>query len=583
MTAEYAANRHPAGSWARYVRVYVGALPWAIPPISCAALAYLLVWRRGQYLDDYWVYRYPIHLSLEARGLGAVVNELLARLLHSNEALGRVVSAATMATNSLLLGWLIKRLSGSWPAGLAAGWLLISPVWAFEGALWAAAFSYLFSTIFLLLHLNAAWGVISGKSRARRMLALGAASLTLAAAVWMLEVPAVAALTAPPFWMLVAWRRQILPLRAVIRRGFVMICSTLIIVAGFVSLYTRAGNGSGHSTANVDTHDLVARSIGYLQRADWLTISPAWGRSVFKSALVDGWHTAASSASGQLLMGLVLASLLAAAAVLRNRRAPKIRLDIALILVAWGLSMATLTMLLPAVLITNVQVEYRLLYIPGIGLCVAVGVALSLIATRAFGRAAIVVLVMVVGMAMVTASVAMVGAADAYAGRGQLDAAEAAAFRRALPMGQLPAEVVLVPVDTEPQQRSTTFGMMLIGLFNHPFVGRGVIDPLYPNTKFQWVDMNYWSGIAFDRTDTGGLVEAGGVPLSPDRSVVFTYRDGKIVLIDAITLDSTDGTRTSYAFSLARRLNQGRRVAVTVLRGAAVLSLPTPDPALGPS
>jgi hypothetical protein len=216
-------------------------------------------------------------------------------------------------------------------------------------------------------------------------------------------------------------------------------------------------------------------------------------------------------------------------------------------------------------------------------LCVAVGVALSLIATRAFGRAAIVVVVMVAGMAMVTASVAMVGAADAYAGRGQLDAAEAAAFRRALPMGQLPAEVVLVPVDTEPQQRSTTFGMMLIGLFNHPFVGRGVIDPLYPNTKFQWVDMNYWSGIAFDRTDTGGLVEAGGVPLPPDRSVVFTYRDGKIVLIDAITLVSTDGTRTSYAFSLARRLNRGRGVAVTVLRRAAVLSLPTPDPALGPS
>lgn len=583
MTLKLAADRNGIRPWSHQLRLRVGALSWATAAVICLTLAYLLVWNHGQYLDDYSVYRYPIHLSLEARSLGALANDLLARLLHSNEALGRLVVALTIGANGLLLGWLLKRLSGSWSAAVVGGWLFISPVWAFEAVMWASAYSYLSATTFLLLQLHAGWTVITGKSRGHRLMALAAASTALAAVAWMHEPPAVTALTAPPFWTLVAWRGGFTSLGAAARRGVALIVTSGAIVAGAVlELYTRSGNQSGHSTAEITTNGLFARSLGYLERARWMTISADWGRQVFESALRDGWKTATSSLPGEILVALMLVSVLIALAGLRSRKAPRIRGEVALILIAWGLVAAVLTLLFPSVLISNLQLEYRLLYAPGVGLCAAAGVALALIATPAPGRTGDAIVLLVAGIAMFVASLTMVGVADAYAQRAQLDAAEAMAFRRALPSSELPPRVVLVPVDTEPQLRSTTFGMMLIGLFNDPFVGRGLVDPLYPNSRFQWVDMNYWSGIAFDRRGDGGLLEAGGVPLPPDDSVVFTYRNGKVVLMDQITLVSSDGSRTAYVFPLARRLGAGTSVAITLPRGAAVLSLPPPDPATAP-
>lgn len=152
---------------------------WAATAISLAALlaAYLLVWQRGFYSDDYSNLDLAVDADRNApRPLFSPVAlpwypaRLLGMQLHNSLALGlehcelavRRGCAAGVALAALLLGLLVGRATGSRVAGLVAGWFVLTPAWAYEAVLWPGAAMYILAAVFGMSMLHCGWSALVG-------------------------------------------------------------------------------------------------------------------------------------------------------------------------------------------------------------------------------------------------------------------------------------------------------------------------------------------------------------------------------------------------------------------------------------
>src|SRR5205085_1207134 len=121
---------------------------WLGTAILSLWLGYLLVWRRGPYLDDYgmkdalgsvlsgtWMI-YPL------RPITWLVVSALAALLPIDELLVRTATAVCVGCNALLVGWLVYRVLGARLAAVISCWLFLMPFLAWEAVLWVGAAGY---------------------------------------------------------------------------------------------------------------------------------------------------------------------------------------------------------------------------------------------------------------------------------------------------------------------------------------------------------------------------------------------------------------------------------------------------------
>jgi hypothetical protein len=165
-----------------------------------------------------------------------------------------------------------------------------------------------------------------------------------------------------------------------------------------------------------------------------------------------------------------------------------------------------------------------------------------------------------------------------YAARSQLDQRQLAALVRAVPAKYLPGDAYLVPVHCEEPLFAgrDTVNLLLTGVLETPWSAHGALSMAYRRRDFVVHTSNRWLPMTFtripgtDRKADGLKINGTRMPL--ERTILFTYRDGKGCAIENLTLSEPDGSLHRLHLPAADRLRR-HGLPTTDLLAAA-----TPEP-----
>jgi hypothetical protein len=158
--------------------LFLSRYGWLLIGVACLWLAYLLVWQRGLYMDDYSLKSLAVDLitgerkpifdfksnpNFPARLLTWIVLPQIASLVPDHELVARIFMALLTGINALILGRLIYEMLDSRMAGFVAGGIfLVHP--HNEVPFWIGAGGYLLATMLTLVSLIAMWrSLVSSK------------------------------------------------------------------------------------------------------------------------------------------------------------------------------------------------------------------------------------------------------------------------------------------------------------------------------------------------------------------------------------------------------------------------------------
>jgi hypothetical protein len=561
---------------------------WLVVLVLALLLAYLVVWQRGLYADDYavrtWVIdpatggwrsildpaRYPF---FPLRPVAIQLDDLLGGLLLWNEAALRVVAALGAGMNSLLLAALAFRLTGSRLVAVASGWLFAVPLFAFEAVLWTVGNAhYVFPTTLALLSLHAYCRAVAGTGRSRTWATLATIAFTLSVAA--IEQFVTVALLVP---FLPGGRPDEAP-RARLRRRLAVVAPAVVVSLVLFALYA-SGNRMTVARGGLDPHPLhvLQRLPAYATRLWLLTLSPEWGLPLAREAWARGAAVVSGSWEALALAGGALAALVVLLVSWRGDPAGRDGDRAAARALALGALWFVSAYLFPSILIRDQASPSRLLYFPMAGASLAVGAAARLATGRQRGaeRAA---LAACAGL-LVGSAVCMAGYASAYAERSRLDLRQIAAFRRAVPASLLTPDVCLVPVATDERLfgADDATSRLLGGVFETPWSTIAAIGLEYRRTDVHAVAGSRWSPLrfAFAAGPGGNELRVQGAAVPVRRTVVFTYRDGSVLPAESLRFERREGGARTVPLPAGGAL----RAAGVPAIGALVVE---PDGSIGP-
>ena len=555
-------------------RAILARWAWLLPGLACLALAYLVVWRRGLYLDDYANRAYAIHvlkarwwpvglLPSYARALSALASPRFVLLVSTHELLARALGAFAVGANALLLGWLIYRVLGSRLAAVAGGWLFLVPIYAHEAALWGTAISYVLAGLFSLLFLHAAWsalvrprraGVWAVPAGAAFVASLLCVESNLAAAGLLVPLGLVAALRQPSVG---SW-----PLRraATLLAGLSAVAGAcyLLLYRGTAALVLRGG-------LDLSPGALLARSRFFLASYGQTVAS---GRLLGQALTLGAATVRASPWAKALLAGAAAALTLAALAWPDRGRDEAVQRRAAVVAVAGSLAVLPAVLLFPGILVAGQWPAPRLLYFPGALASLTVGALLALAAGAVrlqWERA----LVAVAGLVLLVGSVAMLGLARTYSERSQLDRQQIASVVEALPAQHLPEGTTLLFLDRgeTPLPRYDALNALLVGALERPWSAMAARRPAYGRADLQVCTYKRWATVRFryiqDAGGAGGRLQVLSAD-SPDsvdalpveRTVPVTLQAGQAVAVESLAIQNADGSQQVVVFPLAQGLRQ---------------------------
>jgi hypothetical protein len=530
------------------VRTAAERYGWLLVLVPALLLAYLVVWQRGLYADDYAVRTWVVdpatggwrplldparHPFFPVRPIGHELDALLAALLLVNEPALRVLAALGAGANALLLAALARRLTGSPLAAAVSGWLFAVPLFAFEAVLWTVGNAhYVFPTTLALLSLHAYGRAVADPVAPGRWTAL--ATVAFAAAVASIEQFAVVVFLVP----LLPGGPPDEPRRIRVRRRLAVLAPAALVALAVFGLFA-GGNRLTAARGGIDANPfhVVQRLPEYAARFWLLTLSPEWGLRLAREAWARGAAVVGSSGAALGALAVTFAGLLVLASGWRGERSAGERADRAVArTLALGLLWLASAYVFPSILIREQASPSRLLYFPIAGASLALGAAARLATPRRRGAERV---VLVACAAVLAASaVGMLGYASAYAERSRLDRRQIAAFRRAVPAALLPPDVWLVPVATEERLSGTeeATSRLLSGVFETSWSAAAAIELEYRRTDIHAVAGSRWSPARF-AVGAGGdgtelRVQNVAVPL--ERALVFTYQGGAVLPIESL-------------------------------------------------
>ncbi len=553
----------------------MGRYSWLLLAFACLALAYLLVWQRGFYTDDYSHRNWAIDPltgqwrplwsrerigTFPVRILTCLFITTYAGLLPTHELLARAMAMLVVGTNALLLGWLVYRLLGSRLAAVIAGWLFLVPLYAQEALLWASAFGYVCAACLALLFLHAAWSALTQPGRGSRWNLAG----SLAFAVMLLFVePFAVAVALVPVLALAGAIREPSHARIMLRRSLRLLIGPLAVsIAYYLLLYRNSWVVSSRGGLDLSPTGILARIGVYGGRLVFLTGPLAWGGHVAGDALTIAIAALRGSWPGAALALIAALSLLLTVLTWRSEEREFQAPDrLGLIVLAGGLLWAASSLLLPGVLVEGQQLEYRLLYFPLGGASVSLASMAWLAAKRLRGAVWRQTLIALAGIALLVQTMGMMGYAHAYAARSRLDQQQVSALVRALPAQYLPDGSYIVPIETEAPLfgRPDSISAYLLGVFETPWSMRDALLRIWRRPDLQFVTSNRWAGMHFSDADGNsgqGSLRIQGVTVPVDRAVLFVYRAGRVLVVEQLALQKGDGTQRIVQFPLAGDLRR---------------------------
>jgi hypothetical protein len=360
------------------------------------------------------------------------------------------------------------------------------------------------------------------------------------------------------------------------RRGLLVLGMTVVLAGVFGFLVYRGGSVLADRGMSISLRpDLVwQRTVEWYERFTWMNFSSA-GRGLTSAAWTAGWKTAVSSWQGIVSFGLALLSLLGTILAWRSEGSERIpRLTVGLTLALAGLAFFPVAVLFPGVLLAGQPIENRLLYFPALGLCLAVAAVFWMAARALRARFVQMILVGAAGAVLVVSTICTLGYSQAYAARYRLDERQIAAVSSALPADLLPAHAIIVPfaVPGELDCTDAAISMYFTGVFETPWSARAALRAAYRRGGFEAITMNRWGGMLLkaepEAINVGGAPPGPGTQVDPARTILFTIRDGRALIVRKLVLRGADGVEHAYEFPLAARLRE---------RGTPTIEIAVPE------
>ncbi len=522
----------------------------------CLIIGYLAVARRGYYFDEY-IYSDGVFITYPARMLAEVLRaSLLDRSFWlANEPVVWVLTTCVITANALLTGSLAYRLSHSRAAFWSVVCLSTFPIWAFEATLWFSASTvYLTGTFFALLSLHFFLTSLTSTHQLWLWLVVICFSVALLFGEFVLSILLlfpILALTA----RLSAVRRIVFRMAVVL--GVLFVVSLVIYFTLYASsqIHWRLDAGGNVLSPSL----LLERSAGFFSRTYWMTLDPLWGVPLNGDALTHGIHVLAFSPWLYLLAGIAVLLLVYGTIVwnLSEDEAPQRTAFFGLAIVL-GLIWSVASLLLPGILVPGQIVEYRMLYLPGLGIALVVGVGGGYV-TRAARHAVVTKLWLVVcGLAALLLSIGMVGYADAFRLRYQTDQRYLSAYAEqlsALPQAH-PMTVVTYITNDKLDDVGQYLTRQLLSVFDVFYIVSVNTQRLIDRDDITYIAFNRWEspGITMDESapTTNIMVRDQAVPI--DQVLIMTVRDGRILPVESAEIVEQGITQT-VTFPLAKQLS----------------------------
>jgi len=214
--------------------------------------------------------------------------------------------------------------------------------------------------------------------------------------------------------------------------------------------------------------------------------------------------------------------------------------------------------LVPIMLLKSQIVEIRTLYVPMAGLALSLAALFGWV-IASLGRwrkVAIRAALLITGAGIFVSSLAMAGLVRTYQLRWDLDQKQLSALRSAIPNLPKSNPLWLLPVALDERSVSLHVGrealldQYLFGVFETSWSARDAIRLEYGEQDVHVVTANRWDRLRFtsvqhleDGRVSAVTVQEKTIPV--DHLLTFTYRQGRVIVLNPLVLESPDGSSST--------------------------------------
>ena len=531
--------------------------------------------RLGLYSDDYShkvrafdldASRWTLNLrpASSMRPLAYIVIQNLANAIPDHELPVRVGLVALHVLNATLLALLAFRLTRSALTASLVGPLFLMPVFAHEGLLWfTAAVSNVVELLLLLLGFHL---LLSCRSlrRDRALLVSGALAWVIAALFFEsgIFVPVLL-----PALMSMSAREE--RAESIDHRIWVLALASSFLLQAlyYVSLVRGSPLYSRRGGMTLDLGFLLFHRLPAVARRTYWLLTEFGVSRPLPEAFRLGWREWTSAAGGPVVLGalaLALVSLsFAYPAARQASRRERNLLGLVLVGLAWVALCFTLLIIFRAQ-----TAETRIFYVPSAGLALAVGALLGWIVRILPGWPRLIAIrsiLLAASSLLFISTLVMSGLVRTYQLRWELDQEQLAGLRAAIPKLPDVDPLWLLPVSLDERTVSRVLGgeaaldRLLAGAFELPWSAADAVRLEYRVRGIRSVAATRWDRLhltALRRSDDGAprtiVLQGAAVPL--DRALAFTYREGRLVILNPLRIDTASGASFLVDLPLAAEI-----------------------------
>jgi hypothetical protein len=365
---------------------------------------------------------------------------------------------------------------------------------------------------------------------------------------------------------------QIKPFQIVI----VLVTPFITLIMFYLLIARNSAVVVGRSGLDFNPLIIIDHAYKYFVSLWWWTLDPTWGLRLIAEAIQSGFTEISTSWWGitvLLLANTLLTIYTCSYRPTKQEYTPTYRTG--LILLCMGLTWALVAFLFPYTLAKSQMFERRYVYFPTAGLSIAFGALAWIIAKKLRSRVVSKALIGLAGIILLVTSITMTGFSKAYATRAQLDQAQLTALRQVVPSQSLPNGSFIVPLHMDERLYKTDdiMSLLVFGIFETPWAAQRALEAVYDRSDILPIVSNRWGPTVFSyeaKRLSPNQLYIQGKEAAIDKTLIFTYQQGKVAVIEHLVLIDAQGLQSIIEFPIAQQLR---------LQGVPVIEVTAPDTA----
>lgn len=549
---------------------------WLLVGVSCLWLAYMLVWQRGLYLDDYSLKDLAVDLvsgerrpifdpsknpNYPARILTWILLPQLAALVPDYTFFARAIMAFITGLNAFLLGWFVFELTASRLVGTVAGWLFLVHPYT-DVPFWIGAGGHLIAISFTIFCLISLWRALSSSNNFYLWSLVGFVCFAISLAFgengvsFFLFVPSMVFLLGRKFD------------RGLFIRLIVLLSYFIFVFLLYYLIVKSSALIVGRGGLDVSLEGILSRVSSYSSGLTWYVFR--WGPVVLLEALNLGFEEIYKNFWAKILFVLSFVFVLVFALSVEDKfwHVENGKTSIFIVLVS-GMAWFFGSLFIPYVAAHRQNFEIRFVYsmAPGFAIfCSAVLCMIMFLRRKPFLVACIVFLT---GSFLLVLSLSTLGFSRAYAERTRLDDVQRETLARSIPSDELPYGAVIIPYQNDEQifAQYPNLSLYLFSAMEAPWSAWHNLRMLYKRDDLQVIITNRWAPMLFKVEDNCGnrVLKIQNREVSVDRIVIYQYYDRKIKVAGKLAVEAPDGTSQVFSLPLGERLISNGLEGIPVL------------------